>query len=233
MKIAIVGLGKMGGQIALKLHNAGHDVIAYDVNEITRKKFQEKGFNVASSRQSVIDQFTNNERVAIWLMIPSNYIDKEITSWVSILPKNSVLIDGGNTDYRQDKKHSDLTKSYDSTLLDIGTSGGVWGMVNGFSMMVGGDQAVYKYIEPILKTMASPKGGYAYFGPSGYGHYVKMVHNAIEYGMMESLAEGYRVLEVGTIKEYRSQKSWQGLARIKRHYKLAKRSNCTSFRRES
>ena len=212
MKIAIVGLGKMGGQIAIKLHDAGHDVIAYDVNEITRKKFQEKKFNVASSRQSVIDQFINNERVIIWLMIPSNYIDKEIINWVNILPKNSILIDGGNTDYRQDKKHGDLIKSYGSNLLDIGTSGGVWGMVNGFSMMVGGDQAVYEYIEPILKTMASPKGGYAYFGPNGYGHYVKMVHNAIEYGMMESLAEGYRVLEEGPLKNIdlkKAGKVWQ------------------------
>ena len=134
-------------------------------------------------------------------MIPAEVVDQELDAWLVLVPKGSILIDGGNSDFRLTKKRSELVASKGSTLLDVGTSGGVWGYKNGFSMMAGGDQDSFKIIEPVLKTLAQPSGAYDYFGPSGSGHYVKMVHNAIEYGMMESLAEGYRMLKEGAYKD--------------------------------
>ncbi len=113
------------------------------------------------------------------------------------MPSGSLLIDGGNSDFRQTKLHYQKVTEAGSSLVDIGTSGGVWGYKNGFSMMAGGDKQSFEIIEPVLKTLAAPSGAYAFFGESGSGHFVKMVHNAVEYGMMESLAEGYRMLKEG------------------------------------
>src|SRR5690606_14376349 len=114
-----------------------------------------------------------------------------------VAPKGSIFIDGGNSDFRLTKQRAQNVADGGSQWLDVGTSGGVWGYENGFSMMVGGDEAAFKTAEPALATLAKPEGAYAHFGPSGSGHYVKMVHNAIEYGMMQSLAEGYRMLKEG------------------------------------
>jgi 6-phosphogluconate dehydrogenase len=130
-------------------------------------------------------------------MIPAEVIDSALNEWLEILPAGSIIIDGGNSDYRGDKARADKVAAAGCTLLDIGTSGGVWGITNGFSMMAGGDEKSYQTIIPVLDTLAMPSGGHEYFGASGSGHYVKMVHNAIEYGMMESLAEGYRMLAEG------------------------------------
>jgi 6-phosphogluconate dehydrogenase len=114
-----------------------------------------------------------------------------------LAPKGSIIIDGGNSDFRLTKKHAEAASAKGIAWVDIGTSGGVWGYQNGFSMMVGGDKAAYDAITAALDTLAAPRGGHQHFSTSGSGHYVKMVHNAIEYGMMESLAEGYRMLKEG------------------------------------
>ena len=127
-------------------------------------------------------------------------VDQELDAWLKLLPKNSILIDGGNSDFRLTKKRAEKVSKSGSILMDVGTSGGVWGYQNGFCMMAGGDKKTFESIEPILKTLASPEGTYRYFGESGAGHFVKMTHNAIEYGMMESLAEGYRLLKEGPYK---------------------------------
>jgi 6-phosphogluconate dehydrogenase len=140
------------------------------------------------------------EQVVIWLMVPAEAVDQELDEWLKILPKKSILIDGGNSDFRLTKKRAEKVAGSGSILMDIGTSGGVWGYENGFSMMAGGDVETFKIIEPILKTLEKPNGAYHHFGESGSGHYVKMTHNAIEYGMMESLAEGYRLLKEGPYK---------------------------------
>jgi 6-phosphogluconate dehydrogenase len=128
-------------------------------------------------------------------MIPADAIDGALDNWLKILPKGSIIIDGGNSDYRGDKARADKVITAGSTMLDIGTSGGVWGIINGFSMMAGGDKKSYQTILPVLDTLAAPRGGRQYFGEHGSGHYVKMVHNAIEYGMMEAIGEGYAVME--------------------------------------
>lgn len=199
MKIAISGLGRMGGQIAEKLVEGGHEVVAH--NRSNDKVDEAKGYGAlpAYSEQEVIDAF-GGEPVVLWLMLPHEVIDAKLEEWLAILPADSIVIDGGNSDYRGDRIRADKAFKAGSQLLDIGTSGGVWGIANGFSMMVGGDKVSYEAISPVLDTLAAPNGGHQHFGEIGSGHYVKMVHNAIEYGMMESLAEGYRMLKEGPYK---------------------------------
>jgi 6-phosphogluconate dehydrogenase len=199
MKIAIIGLGKMGGQIAKKLHEDKHTVIAYNRSKDSVDEMKVLGMMPAYTKEEVINLF-NNEQVVIWLMIPSDSVDQELDEWLKIIPEKSILIDGGNSDFRLTKKRGELVLKQGSILMDVGTSGGIWGYKNGFSMMVGGDEKTFKIIEPILKTLAKPEGAYYHFGESGAGHFVKMTHNAIEYGMMESLAEGYRILKEGPYK---------------------------------
>lgn len=200
MKIAISGLGRMGGQIAKKLHEGGHEVVAH--NRSPEKVDEAKAYGAvpAYTEQEVVDAF-GGEPVVLWVMLPHEIIDAKIDEWLSILPASSIIIDGGNSDYRGDRLRADRVFAAGSQLLDIGTSGGVWGVENGFSMMVGGDKASYEKIVPALDTLALPRGGHRHFGEIGSGHYVKMVHNAIEYGMMESLAEGYRMLREGPYKD--------------------------------
>ena len=199
MKIAISGLGRMGSQIAKKLTDGGHQVIAHNISPGPVDEAVKYGATPAYDEQSVINAF-NGEPVVLWIMIPADVINSAIENWTKILPSGSIIIDGGNSDYRGDTIRANKIASVGCTLLDIGTSGGVWGIKNGFSMMVGGDESSYKIVLPILDTLAAPLGGHRYFGVSGTGHYVKMVHNAIEYGMMESLAEGYRILKDGPYK---------------------------------
>lgn len=200
MKIAIIGLGRMGSQIVTKLVNSKqHEVIAYDRSHGPIEEAARHGAMPAYNKQSVVNAF-NNQPVILWIMIPAEAIDNELDSWLTILPKDSIIIDGGNSDYRSDKMRADKVAAAGSTIIDIGTSGGVWGYENGFSMMIGGNNSAYETIKPILDTLSLPNGGYEYFGDHGSGHYVKMVHNAIEYGIMESLAEGYQMLKEGPYK---------------------------------
>src|SRR3989339_77891 len=195
-KIAIAGLGKMGTQIAKKLFEDEFDVIVHNRSAEPIGGMKSLGMVPAYDKGKVVSYF-DKKPVIIWLMIPSNAIDKELDEWLRIIPAKSILIDGGNSDFRITKTRAKKVSERGSVLIDVGTSGGVWGYKNGFSMMAGGDKEAFKIIEPILKTLAKPSGGYFHFGENGAGHYVKMVHNAIEYGMMQSLAEGYRLLKEG------------------------------------
>lgn len=199
MKIAVAGLGKMGMQIARKLAENNHEVIAHNRSKEPIDEAVKYGAIAAYEKADVISKL-NNENLVVWLMVPAEVVDSELAAWLKIAPEGSIFIDGGNSDFRNTKKHAQIVAQKGSQLLDIGTSGGVWGYKNGFSMMVGGDEQSFKIIEPALKTLAAPAGAYDYFGESGAGHFVKMVHNAIEYGMMESLAEGYRMLKEGPYK---------------------------------
>lgn len=200
MKIAISGLGRMGGQIAKKLHEGGHEVVAHNRSAEPVDEAKAYGAIAAYTDQEVVDAF-DGQPVVLWLMLPHDIIDAKIDEWLTLLPAGSILIDGGNSDYRGDKIRANKVEAAGSKLLDIGTSGGVWGVKNGFSMMVGGDKVAYETIVPALDTLSKPNGGHHHFGEIGSGHYVKMVHNAIEYGMMESLAEGYRMLKEGPYKD--------------------------------
>jgi 6-phosphogluconate dehydrogenase len=196
MKIAISGLGRMGGQIAQKLAEGGHEVVAHNRSREPIDEAVTHGAVAAYEKSDVVSAF-DGQPVVLWIMIPADVIESELDAWLDVLPTGSIIIDGGNSDYRGDKERADKVTAKGSTLLDIGTSGGVWGYENGFSMMVGGDRAAYDTVVPALDTLGTPRGGHQFFSTHGSGHYVKMVHNAIEYGMMESLAEGYRMLKEG------------------------------------
>ncbi len=211
MKIAIYGLGKMGSQIARKLHEGGHKVIASNRSSGLVDEMKALGLIPAYTKEEVVKSF-ENEKLIIWIMVPSDVVDSEIDAWLKLIPKGSILIDGGNSKWSDTKIRAEKVMKAGSVLVDIGTSGGVWGYKNGFSMMVGGEENSFEIIKPILETLKSPEGHYEYFGESGGGHFVKMVHNAIEYGMMESLAEGYRLLKEGPYKNldlYKAGVVWQ------------------------
>ncbi len=196
MKIAIQGLGRMGIQIAHKLADEGHEVIAHNRSHEPIEEAVSYGAKAAYTKEEVLAAF-GNDQVVLWIMLPDSIVDAQVDEWLNIIPTGSIIIDGGNSDFRLTKKLNEVIKARGSTLIDVGTSGGVWGYQNGFCMMAGGDADAFAVVEPALKSLALPEGAYHHFGPSGSGHFVKMTHNAIEYGIMESLAEGYRMLKDG------------------------------------
>jgi 6-phosphogluconate dehydrogenase len=197
MKIAIQGLGRMGRQIARKLAESDHQVIAHNRSREPIVEAAGYGATAAYTKQAVLDAF-GDDRVVLWVMLPAAIVDAQIDEWLTLVPKGSIFVDGGNSDYRLTRQLAQRIEEHGSSLVDVGVSGGVWGYDNGFSMMAGANNAAdFLTLEPILKTLAAPEGAYANFGPAGSGHFVKMTHNAIEYGMMESLAEGYHMLKSG------------------------------------
>lgn len=200
MKIAIQGLGRMGMQIARKLAEDGHEVIAHNRSHEPIEEAAGFGAKAAYTKEEVLQAF-GEAQVVIWIMLPAGIVDAQVEEWLQLVPKGSIIIDGGNSNFNLTKKLNEKVKAAGSTLVDVGTSGGVWGYQNGFCMMAGcDDEASFKKVEPALKTLALPEGAYHYFGESGSGHFVKMTHNAIEYSIMEGLAEGYHVLKEGPYK---------------------------------
>lgn len=201
MKLAIHGLGRMGMQIAHKLGESEHTIIAHNRSQAPIDEAASYGAVPATTKEEVIKAF-DGEPVVLWIMLPAEVVDSQLEEWLPLLPKGSIVVDGGNSDYRLTKQRNQRLQAAGMRLVDVGTSGGVWGYQYGFSMMAGGDdQAAFAAVEPALQVLAAPAGAYHYFGPSGSGHFVKMTHNAIEYGMMEALAEGYRVLREGPYRD--------------------------------
>jgi 6-phosphogluconate dehydrogenase len=200
MKIAVVGLGKMGTQIARKLHEDGHTVIAHNRSPEPIQAMAALGMTAAFTKEEVVAAF-GSEQVVLWLMVPEAAVEDELSQWLRLIPENSILIDGGNSNFKKTQQHAHQVAHAGSELMDVGTSGGVWGYANGFSMMVGGELEAFGSITPVLASLVKPEGAYHHFGPSGAGHFVKMVHNAIEYGIMESLAEGYHLLKAGPFEK--------------------------------
>lgn len=197
MKIAIHGLGRMGRQIARKLAESEHQVIAHNRSHEPIEEAASYGATATYTKQEVLDAFKGTQ-VVLWIMLPAAIVDEQIDEWLALVPKGSLFIDGGNSDYRLTRQLAQRIEDHGSQLVDVGVSGGIWGYDNGFSMMAGAnDPKAFDALEPVLQTLAAPAGAYANFGPAGSGHFVKMTHNAIEYGMMESLAEGYRMLKDG------------------------------------
>jgi 6-phosphogluconate dehydrogenase len=176
MKIAISGLGRMGAQIARKLSEDGHEVIAHNRSHEPIEEAVSHGAKAAYQKQDVIKMFAG-EQLVLWIMLPAEIIDAQLDEWLKLIPQGSIIIDGGNSNFSLTKKRSEKVAAAGSQLLDAGTSGGVWGYQNGFSMMVGGEEHAFKVVEPALQTLARPEGAYNHFGPSGSGHFVKMVHN--------------------------------------------------------
>lgn len=194
MTIGFVGLGKMGAQMVRRLLGAEHTVVVFDVDTAAIERAADQGATPANSYQSLVAAL--GAQPIIWLMIPAQFVDTTLDTLLPLLPQGSIVIDGGNSDYRRTADRAQRLGAQGVTFMDVGTSGGVLGEAEGFSMMIGGDAATYTIIKPLIASLARPDG-YAYLGPSGAGHFVKMVHNGIEYGMMQAYAEGYHVMKQG------------------------------------
>lgn len=194
MQIAIVGLGKMGYNLALNLKRNSFDVMAYDIADEARKRLAGEGVNVASSLEELAGKL--KEKKIIWLMVPSGHIvDDTIAKLIPLLGKGDIIIDGGNSHYKDSVRRYNELGSKGIEFLDCGTSGGVSGALEGVCTMVGGKKEVFDYCEPVFRSIAVP-GGFLYTGAAGSGHFVKMVHNGIEYGIMQAIAEGFELMEL-------------------------------------
>jgi 6-phosphogluconate dehydrogenase len=196
MKIAMLGLGKMGGNMAARLVRKGVSVVGYDNNQTIVKELSEKEKVIASS--SVEDALSKlDKQKIVWMMLPAGEITKkQIADLIPLLNKGDIIIDGGNSNFKQSVKMGSMLEEYDIGFMDCGTSGGVWGLENGYCLMVGASHEVAKAVEPALKALApTEQTGWLHVGPVGSGHFTKMIHNGIEYGMMESFAEGLELLK--------------------------------------
>ena len=192
MQLAMIGLGRMGGNMTERLMRGGHSVIAYDRDPATVSKYQSMGAQAAKDLAGIVSQL-QAPRV-IWVMVPAGKpVDDTIDALLPQLSPGDILIDGGNSMYKDSRARAERLVAKQINFIDAGTSGGVWGLENGYCLMVGGDVKAVKHCEPIFLTLA-PKDGYLHVGPPGAGHYVKMVHNGIEYGLLQAYAEGYEIL---------------------------------------
>jgi 6-phosphogluconate dehydrogenase len=194
MKISMIGLGRMGMNMAKRLLRGDHELIAYNRSpEKTDVLVKEEGAVGAYSLVEVVEKLSSPR--IVWMMLPAGQaVDDHIHQLKDLLSPGDIIIDGGNTYYKDDIRRTDLLFENNIRFMDIGVSGGIWGLQIGYCMMIGGEKDTFHYLEPIFKTLA-PKEGYLYCGPSGAGHFVKMVHNGIEYGMMQAYGEGFEILE--------------------------------------
>ena len=215
MQIGMVGLGRMGGNMVRRLMRAGHEVVVYSATAKTRETFaKETGAFAASSMAELVGKL-KPPRV-VWLMVPAAAVDKTLDEVVGQLQKGDVVIDGGNSYYIDDIRRSKQLSPKGIHYVDCGTSGGIWGLDRGYCLMIGGSKEAVQYLDPIFKTLAPGRGsisqtpgrekvggtaeeGYLHCGPAGGGHFVKMVHNGIEYGLMAAYAEGMGILRDANI----------------------------------
>jgi len=192
MKIGMVGLGRMGSNMTLRLLRGGHEVVAHDVSPEAIDRVAAEGAISAPSVQDFLRELDGPR--AVWVMVPSGAITEDtISTLAELLDKNDVIIDGGNSRYTDTQRRAKELADKGIHLLDSGTSGGIWGLTEGFCLMVGGAADPIARLEPIFVTLA-PENGYAHVGDSGAGHFTKMVHNGIEYGLMQAYAEGFDLL---------------------------------------
>ena len=228
MKIGMIGLGRMGGNMVKRLMKDGHECVVYDRTTKNVQDLAKQGAIAAQSMEDLVDKLSP-PRVA-WMMVPAGSATEETMMQLSDRMKGGdIIIDGGNSYFKDDVRRASLTKKKGIEYADVGTSGGVWGLERGYCLMVGADPKVFKTIEPILKSLAPGRGtieatprpskvaglnqntpgfgqktselGYLHCGPTGSGHFVKMIHNGIEYGMMQSLAEGFDIMKNANSKE--------------------------------
>jgi 6-phosphogluconate dehydrogenase len=195
MELGMIGLGKMGAFMVERLVRAGHRVVGYDRDAAAVARIVAVGAEGAESLPKLAEKLGKPK--AIWIMVPSGPpVDETIAALTPHLSKNDILIDGGNSNYKDTQLRAASAKSQGFQFVDVGTSGGVWGLKEGYSMMVGGDKSAVDQLRPLLETLAPAKNkGWGHVGPSGAGHFVKMVHNGIEYGMMQAYAEGFAILK--------------------------------------
>ena len=192
MELAIVGLGRMGGNMARRLHLAGHRVVAFNRSPDKTKEIIAEGLEGAFEPKDVIAMLAKPR--IIWLMVPAgDATEATLEEFAALLEPGDVVIDGGNSNFKDSKRRHAMLKERSLDFVDAGISGGVWGLKNGYGTMVGGEKAVVDRLTPIFEALA-PAGGYIHCGGPGSGHYTKMVHNGIEYGLMQAYAEGFEIM---------------------------------------
>jgi len=195
MKLGMIGLGRMGAGMSQRLMRGGHQVVGFDPKPDARKDLEAKGAESADSLAALVAKLPTPRTV--WLMVPAGEItDTTLTSLLPLLAAGDTVVDGGNSNYkdtlRQAKSFADKSIDY----IDCGTSGGVWGLAEGFSLMIGGDETAVERLRPLFETLAPAKDkGWGRVGPVGAGHFTKMIHNGIEYGLMQAYAEGFSILQ--------------------------------------
>ncbi len=196
MKLAIVGLGRMGANMAIRLMKNGHEVVGYNRSrEITEQYAQEEGIIPAFSLEGIIENLEVPK--IVWMMLPAGQVTEDnFNKFLDLLSVGDILIDGANSNYRDTIRRSKAANERHIHFLDTGVSGGIWGLQEGYSLMVGGEKEIAEFLRPIFESLApSSDLGWGWVGTHGAGHFVKMVHNGIEYGMMEAFAEGFEILQ--------------------------------------
>ena len=193
MELGIIGLGKMGLNICRRLIQGGHSVVVFDSDSEVLKIAQKENISTGNSLEDLVKKLTKPR--ILWMMVPSGEItNSTILNLSDLLDRGDIIIDGGNSYYKDTQSMADKLSEKGIDFLDVGTSGGIWGLENGYSLMVGGDSVTYSKLVPLFETLA-PSKGFGHVGPSGAGHFVKMIHNGIEYGMMQAYAEGFDLLK--------------------------------------
>jgi len=210
MQLGMVGLGRMGANMALRLIRSGHDIDVYDNRTSQLQVMEARGARISTSPEAFVSCLQRPR--AVWLMVPAAAVDPILDELIPLLDKDDIIIDGGNSYYRDDLRRADSLRQKEMHYIDVGVSGGVWGLERGYCQMIGGEPGQVARLDPIFRSLApgvaaAPRTpgaageptmaehGYLYCGPSGAGHFVKMVHNGIEYGLMASLAEGFGILK--------------------------------------
>ena len=216
MQLGMVGLGRMGSNMVRRLIRGGHQCVVYDVAPAAVQGMGKEGAVGAASLDEFVQKLTKPR--AAWVMVPLEYVEKTVLSLGERLEQGDILIDGGNSYFKDDARRAKILKARGVNFVDVGTSGGVWGLERGYCMMIGGDAKIVQHLDPIFKTLAPGRGsiprtperaklggtseeGYIYCGPHGAGHFVKMVHNGIEYGLMQAYAEGFDIMRGAAAKE--------------------------------
>lgn len=192
MELGFIGLGKMGGNMVQRLLNDGHKVVVFDRSTDAVQALAAKGAHAAESLEDMVAKLA--KPCALWVMVPSgDPVTHTLNALKPLLSPDDIIIDGGNSNFKDTQRRGAELKEANIHYMDVGTSGGIWGLQNGYCMMIGGEPESFQRLEPIFKTLA-PEEGYLHVGPSGAGHYSKMIHNGIEYGMMEAYGEGFEIL---------------------------------------
>jgi len=195
MELAMIGLGKMGANMTTRLLRGGHRMVAFDLSEDAVQKAEAEGAKGALSLDEVVESLSAPR--AVWVMVPAgNPTESTVNALAERLSPGDIIIDGGNSNYKDSQRRAAELKEQGLFYVDVGTSGGVWGLAEGYSMMVGGEDQAVEHLRPALETLApAADRGWGHVGPAGAGHFVKMVHNGIEYGLMQAYAEGFELME--------------------------------------
>ena len=199
MELGLIGLGKMGGNMAERLRHNGHKIVGFDFSAEAVQRLNDTGAVGVNSLEDLVKNLQTPR--AIWIMVPAgDPVDQTIAKLKPLLAKGDILIDGGNSNYKDSQRRYAQLEPEGFNFVDVGTSGGVWGITEGYSMMIGGDEAVVESLRPIFETLApTADTGWGRVGPTGAGHFVKMIHNGIEYGLMQAYAEGFELLDAKDI----------------------------------